>query len=176
MRHHPQDYWTKFFIHYVRPQMTDEPSLNDVYRKFGELSEAVQLLETELGTLLLVHKCAEAGLFETKDSEAAARILDQVNRNTLGQLLWQLRGNYDELDALEDVLTIARAERNRLIHSFYREHNFRRNSANGRAQMLRDLEIMHEKIINAFKAVMKLSGNDLDKIQMQGLFTRHVPI
>ena len=30
------------------------PTLDDVYRKFGEASEAAQLLETELGTLLLV--------------------------------------------------------------------------------------------------------------------------
>ena len=28
-------------------------TLDDVYRKFGEASEAAQLLETELGTLLL---------------------------------------------------------------------------------------------------------------------------
>ena len=29
------------------------PTLDDVYRKFGEASEAAQLLETELGTMLL---------------------------------------------------------------------------------------------------------------------------
>ena len=156
--------------------MTDEPLLNEVYGKFGEVSEAAQLLETELGNLLLLHKGVEAGLFETKDPEAAARILDQINRNTLGQLLWQLRGNYNELDALESLLNVAKAERNRLIHSFYREHNFRRNSAGGRALMLKDLEKIHDKIIEAYKAVMKLSGVDLDKIHMQGLPTGHVPI
>lgn len=156
--------------------MTDEPLLNEVYGKFGEVSEAAQLLETELGNLLLLHKGVEAGLFETKDPEAAARILDQINRNTLGQLLWQLHGNYNELDALESLLNVAKAERNRLIHSFYREHNFRRNSAGGRALMLKDLEKIHDKIIEAYKAVMKLSGVDLDKIHMQGLPTGHVPI
>jgi len=160
----------------VEGQVADEPSLNAVYRKFGEVSEAAQLLETELGNLLLVHKGAEAGLFETKDPEAAARILEKINRNTLGQLLWQLRGSYDELDALEDLLTAAKAERNRLIHSFYRKHNFRCNSADGRALMLQDLEAMHEKIIGAYKAIMKLSSIDLDKIQMQGLPTGHLPI
>jgi len=156
--------------------MADEPSLNEVYRKFGEVSEAAQLLETELGNLLLLHKGVEAGLFENKNPEAAALILEQINRNTLGQLLWQLRGNYNDLDALESLLNVAKAERNRLIHSFYREHNFRRNSAGGRALMLQDLEKMHEKIIDAYKAVMKLLGIDLDKIQMQGLPTKHVPI
>ncbi|MFM9101723.1 MAG: hypothetical protein ACKOPS_10450, partial [Cyanobium sp.] len=65
---------------------------------------------------------------------------------------------------------------NRLIHSFYREHNLRPNSADGRALMLQDLKTMHEKIIGAYKAVMKLSGIDLDKIQMQGLPTGQLPI
>jgi len=156
--------------------MTDEPSLNEVYRKFGEVSETAQLLETEIGNLLLLHKGVEAGLFETKNPDAAARILEQINRKTLGQLLWQLRGNYNDLDALENLLNVAKAERNRLIHSFYREHNFRRNSAGGRALMLQDLEKMDDKIIDAYKAIMKLSGVDLDKIQMLGLPTGHLPI
>jgi hypothetical protein len=156
--------------------MTDEPSLNEVYRKFGEVSEAAQLLETELGNLLLLHKGVGAGLLENENPEAASRILEQINRNTLGQVLWQLRGNYNDLDALESLLNVAKAERNRLFHSFYREHNFRRNSAGGRTLMLHDLEAMHEKIIDAYKAVMKLSGIDLDKVQMQDLPTKHVPI
>jgi hypothetical protein len=29
------------------------PTLDDIYRKFGEVSEAAQLVETELGTMLL---------------------------------------------------------------------------------------------------------------------------
>ncbi len=156
--------------------MTDEPSLNEVYRKFREVSEAAQLLETELGNLLFLHKGIEAGLFESKNPDAAARILEQINRNTLGQLLWQLRGNYNDLDALEILLNAAKAERNRLIHSFYREHNFRRNSVAGQRQMLQDLEEMHDKIIDAYKAITKLSGVDLDKIQIQVLPTGHVPI
>ena len=75
-------------LNIVGRHMTDEPSLNEVYRKFGEVSEAAQLLETELGNLLFLHKGGEADLFETKNPDAAARILEQINRNTLGQLLW----------------------------------------------------------------------------------------
>jgi hypothetical protein len=29
------------------------PTLNEVYRKFGEVAEAAQLLETELGNMLI---------------------------------------------------------------------------------------------------------------------------
>jgi hypothetical protein len=156
--------------------VANETSLDDVYRKFGEVSEAAQLLETELGNILLLYKGAEAGLFDGSDHEAADKILDHINRSTLGQLLWQLRGNHDGLDALEEVIAEAKSERNRLIHSFYRDHNFRRNSSEGCKLMLRDLESMHGKIIEAYKAVMKLSGLDLDKLKLQNLPTGHIPI
>jgi hypothetical protein len=146
--------------------MTEEPSLTEIYCKFGEISEAAQLLETQLGTLLLLHNCVEAGLFENKDPVAAEGFLEKINRNTLGQLLRNLHGKYNDLDALESLLNVAKEERNRLIHSFYREHNFRRNSPGGRVLMLQDLEQIHEKIIDAYKAVMNLSGIDLDKLQI----------
>lgn len=148
--------------------MDNEPSLDDVYRKFGEVAEAGQLLETGLGNLLLLHRAIEAGLLEDKDPEKAAQILEHINRSTLGQLLWQLHGSHDGLDELDELLTTAKLERNRLNHAFYRQYNFRRNSAEGRLLMLKDLKYMHEKIIKAYKAVMKLSGVDLDNIQLAG--------
>jgi hypothetical protein len=62
------------------------PTLDDVYRKFGEAKEAAQLLETELGTMLLMNRAADAGLFGAADRTAAADLLNAVNRQTLGQL------------------------------------------------------------------------------------------
>ena len=56
------------------------PTLDDVYRKFGEASEAAQLLETELGTLLLVHKCTDAGLLENPDPSRATPIYEVARR------------------------------------------------------------------------------------------------
>lgn len=52
---------------------------DEVYRKFGETSEAAQLLETELGTLLLKRKCIDAGLFEDSDPNRATAIYKKVN-------------------------------------------------------------------------------------------------
>ena len=67
-------------------------------------------------------------------------------------------------------------QRNRLSHSFYREHNFRRNSDEGRVLMVQDLEAMHDAIIEAYKAVMRLSGIDLDKMTDTPLPNGHLPI
>ncbi|MFZ0981192.1 MAG: hypothetical protein WAN23_17455, partial [Candidatus Acidiferrales bacterium] len=77
---------------------------------------------------------------------------------------------------LEDVLAKALDERNRLFHSFYRQHNFRRNSDEGRQRMLDDLESIHTTLLDAYKAVMLLSGVDLGKLSVPELPTKHLPI
>jgi hypothetical protein len=152
------------------------PTLDDVFRKFGEAAEAAQLLETELGNMLLAARCIDEGLLENKNPERAADILGSVNRHTLGELLKSLNNRTQSLDALDGLLVKARDERNRLSHSFYRQHNFRRNSEEGRALMLEDLEGIHSALLDAYKAVLALSGLDLDAFEEMKLPTGHVPI
>src|SRR6185437_313228 len=100
------------------------PSLEDVYRKFGEAAEAAQILETELSNMLFEARCTVEGLFENQNPTRAASILTSVDRHTLGQLLKSLNNHKQSLNALDCLLAKARDERNRLFHSFYREHNF----------------------------------------------------
>lgn len=152
------------------------PTLDDVYRKFGEAAEAAQLLETELGTMLILLEATNDGLITEPNPERAKDIFDSINRHTLGQLLNKLNNKTQLLDDLETLLLKAREARNRLSHSFFREHNFRRNSDEGRALMLEDLESIHNALLNAYKAVMLLSGVDLDTAIETNLPTRHVPI
>jgi hypothetical protein len=140
------------------------PSIDDVYQKFGAAAEAAQLLETELGTMLFGLNALAENLLETKDSGRAAEILEQVNGQTFGQLLKRLGKKAEFLSALESQLMRALEERNRLCHKFYRQHNLRRNSSDGRAIMLRDLEHIHDTLLNAYKAIMLLQGIDLDAI------------
>ena len=133
------------------------------YRKFGETSEAAQLLETELGTLLLTHDCVDAGLLQESDPIRATAIYDRISEHTLGRLIQRLGAVADSVADLEPVLTSALHARKRLTHSFYLQHNLRRNSDDGRAVMLRDLDSMHESLLEAYKAVLLLSGVDLEK-------------
>ena len=139
-------------------------SLDEVYRKFGEVCEAAQLLETELGTLLLTHKCIDGGLLKDPNALRATAIYDRINKQTLGALVRSLGSIGDSIDDLEELLSDAVASRNRLTHSFYLQHNFRRNSDNGRDVMLCDLEAIHEELLEAYKAVLLLSGLDLEKL------------
>jgi hypothetical protein len=152
------------------------PSLDDVYRKFGETSEAAHLLEAELGTILFVSGAVEQNLIEEPDQDAATALYRSINRKTLGQLLKGLKNTSESVEHLEGLLSKALKERNRLVHSFYRQHNFRRNSDGGRQIMLEDLEQIHEVLLEAYKVVMRLSGIDLDKLELQALPTGHMPI
>ena len=154
------------------------PNLDDVYRKFGYAAEAAQLVETELGNLLIEHGIVEENLVNQPDPKRAADLLRQINRHTLGQLIIKLKAKNHSIANLEDVLEKALDERNRLFHSFYRQHNLRRNSDEGRQRMLDDLEGIHNALLDAYKAVMLLSGVDLDKLAslQPPLPTKHLPI
>jgi len=89
------------------------PTLDDVYRKFGEVSEAAQLLETELGSKLMFHAFVEKGISPTSlqvvDQKAAADLLSGINRQTLGQLIKNNKRHAGDLDQLEPLLSTALA-------------------------------------------------------------------
>ena len=140
------------------------PTLDDVYRKFGEVSEAAQLLETELGSERMFHALGEKGLFpptSVADRKAVADLISGIDSQTLGQLINSHTGDLGELKPL---LSTALDERNRLVHSFYRQHAFRKFSDDGRAIMMQDLEAIHNALLKAYKALLLLSGIDVDAL------------
>jgi hypothetical protein len=76
------------------------PTLDDVYCKFGEVSEAAQLIETELGTMLLSFGIVTEGVITPTlevDRKRAAELLGQINRQTLGQLVKSTKRYTDAL-------------------------------------------------------------------------------
>jgi hypothetical protein len=155
----------------------DMPTLDDVYQKFGFVAEAAQLLETELGNLLLLHVGVEEKLISTPNPTRAAELYQKIDRHTLGQLITKLKAKDKGIAKLEAELGTALDERNRLFHSFYRQHNFRRNSDEGRQLMLDDLESMHKTLLDAYKTVMLLQGVDLDGMSVgeAEALTQHLP-
>jgi len=152
------------------------PTLDDVYRKFGEAAEAAQILETSVGNELIFSRAIAADLLDQTNATAAQTIFSSVNRATLGQLLKEAR-NDNSLDEIVHLLDAALKERNRLFHSFYRQHNFRRNSDEGRALMLQDLELVHNTIVKALNSWLKLvNGVDVETEPEISPPTRHLPI
>jgi len=146
------------------------PTLDDIYGKFGEVSEAAQVVETDLGTMLLFFGAVDEGLITPTldvDREGATALMHRINRQTFGQLLKNAKRHTDALDQLEPLLSKVLDERNRLAHSFYRQHNFRKNSDAGRAIMMKDLEAIHATLIEAMKALSLLDGIDLDALTEQ---------
>jgi hypothetical protein len=150
-------------------------SLDDVYLKFGETAEAAQLLETELGNILLLIEGSEKGLLEKKDKELARTILKKIERSTLGRLLKSVEKKIGGFEAVENIFERAWYERNRLSHSFYREHNFRRNTPKGCQIMLEDLKKTHETILGAYTIALALSGVDIESLEIP-LPIDHLPI
>lgn len=153
------------------------PTLDEVYTKFGEVSEAAQLLETEIGTLLLASRVNDfVSLTDDPtdntldspfvvDSVAARKNLDEINASTLGRLIIAFGRSHARPEQFDELgLSAALKERNRLAHHFYRQHNFRRNSDAGRVIMMQDLESMHDTILEAYKVVNLISGIDLDAL------------
>jgi hypothetical protein len=108
------------------------PTLDDVYRKFGEVAEAAQLIETELCTALLFFGLVDEKLLspvtlKVEDVEAGRDLTSRIDRQTLGQLLRNTKRHSDVLNKLEPLLSDALDARNRLSHSFYRQHNLAEN-------------------------------------------------
>lgn len=152
------------------------PTLEQVYAKFGEVAEAAQLLEVELGNLLLEAAIDQHGLAKVRSKGLAKKILGEIDRKTLGQLITAMRQQVPPPVSLLDELAVALTERNRLNHSFYRQHNFRRNSDEGRALMLADLQVMHDRILGAYTSVMKWTGIDVTKNPMPFTPVTHLPL
>ncbi|WP_229613453.1 hypothetical protein [Vibrio parahaemolyticus] len=137
-------------------------TIDEVYRKYGETSEAAQLLETELGTLLIQLLAADKGLFEEPTPDIAQKLVNDVNKSTLGQLIRRVGHSSEIEEQMVAMFSNALKTRNRLAHNFFREHGLRRNSEIGRKAMLEDLEVMHSTLLVAYKGALLLSGVDLD--------------
>jgi len=152
------------------------PSIDDVYRRFGETAEEAQLLEAELGNMLLEICGKDENLFNQLNQQRAGEICDQINRHTLGRIMKHFKEKGTIPSNLEATLFSALQERNRLSHAFYRQHTFRRNSVSGRAIMLADLDAIYNTLDRAYRDVLLLRGIDLDTMGGIEIPTDHVKI
>ena len=130
---------------------------------FGKVFENAQILEYELGTLLLENRFIDEWLFRHPNPKRTDEIHKQINKKTLGYLINRLGQRRDSIQVLKQVLDKAVASRNRLAHSFYLDHTDNSKSDEGRDIILHDLEAIHNDLLEAQKAVFSLSGIDIER-------------
>ncbi len=151
-------------------------TIEEVHRAFGNAAEAGQLLETQLANMMLSHHVIAENLIDLKSPKRAKELVDEINRHTVGQLLKKLQKTSPTAKSLEHQLEEALDERNRLVHQFFRYHNLRRGSDEGRDVMLKDLVSIHETLLEAYRALMMLDGVDLDEIVKRNAASAPAPI
>ena len=136
-----------------------------IYAKFGRTAEIAQSLEIEAGTVFLAIVLIGVKTDEITDEERAyyRALVDDLNRRTLGDLLKQVRPliDFDETVETQGVLAsidTALERRNYLMHRFFRNHNFRIFSEEGREIMSRDLDEIYRSLSIALGSLQGLSS------------------
>lgn len=152
------------------------PTLSDVYAKFGDTAEAAQLLETALGNILISAAIDQHGFRKIQNKVLAKKILGEIDRKTLGQLIHELKKFGEPDEKIQYLLSLALNDRNRLNHSFYRQHNLRRNTEEGRMLMLADLEVIHTNLIAAYVALETMSSIEISQNAIQQAKSGHLPL
>ncbi len=147
--------------------VTSMPTMDDVFRKFGEVAEASQLLETEVGNCIF--GVSPADLTDTKKAELWRWINGKA---TLGAQIIRLKSqptgySFEISEEVSRLLDSARDDRNYICHSFYLKHNLRKFEEIGREFMILDLCKRHVTILRAWQALLKMTGTTIDISQYE---------
>ncbi len=131
--------------------------MNEVYRKFGEASEQAQLLEHELGTLL-IRIMDVTPKFVTTQPEIAWMLLDDEYIPELKRFIRKQKGNHPEEQVIQ-VLNEAFKAHHGLHHGFFQTYH-----GSSEAKMLEALEAVVMSLWQGYRSVMLLSGVDIDEL------------
>ena len=105
-------------------------------------------------------------------------MMKRINKMTLGQLINLIdKSRYENVPPLKSLREALEA-RNSLQHKFYRLHNNRIQSEEGRLIMMKNLEEIHTTIFSAYRETLKANGIDLDELAETRplLPTKHLPL
>lgn len=147
-------------------QPDDEDQL---YTKFGRTAEMAQSLEVEAGNVFLGIVAIWVKTDEITDEQRAFHrdLVNDLNRRTLGDLLRHMRPLIAHDESVVSGIDTALERRNYLMHGFFRTHNFRIFSEEGRGIMSRELDEIYRSLafarasLGAFTLMLeKLAGRE----------------
>lgn len=134
-------------------------TLNDVYCKFGEASEAAQLIEVELVNIAISH-AINSGMSVSEIKKDFA----ELDSSTIERLMKRLKKSGILNDENCKPIELARKARNDLSHNFYRRHGFKRFNSEGCKDMLENLMELHWVIFEGYRQVLLLSNVELPSL------------
>jgi hypothetical protein len=145
-------------LRYIYGRQVCMPSLNEVYEKFGYAAEAAQLFETEIINILRALSVLEHSLHKRPNRALAKKIFDDLDKKTLGNLLFKrLKHFLKDTENIQNQFESVLHARNRLMHTFYRDHGLAKFEEAGRAAMFSDLNILHNEILAGYQTALSIS-------------------
>jgi hypothetical protein len=160
-----------------------QDTLRLLYFEFGRTAEMAQIMEMQAGNLALSFVSLAFDPSKITDDERGLlrALVDDVNSRTFGNLLKQIRKIGSVSEGIQQTVDEALEKRNYLVHKFFRSHNLRINSEEGRKEMIADLRAIHASLsrAHAFLAGMthtfnqawgrpNISEQDVDELMRRG--------
>lgn len=149
--------------------MNQSENLHQLYAEFGMAAEKAQVLELEAGNVILsfVAMTVDPKNISTADKIGYKKLVDEVDRKTLGNLLRQIRKVVEFDSSSEEVISEALSKRNYLVHGFFKTHNFAIYDESGQIKMRKELsdiskqmDIAHKHLTAISQLLEKVAGRE----------------
>jgi hypothetical protein len=149
--------------------MNQSENLHQLYAEYGMAAEKAQVLELEAGNVVLsfVAMAVDPKTISAADKIGYKKLVDEVDRKTLGNLLRQIRQIVEFDSTSEKVISDALSKRNYLVHGFFKTHNFAIFNESGQIKMRKELgeiskqmDVAHKHLTAISQLLEKVAGRD----------------
>jgi len=140
-------------------------SQSEFYEIIGRVTELAQYLELDLGHIIIMTKAIEKKFHEApeKNAEAYIKLRDGVDKGTLGQTLSRVKDILSINEDIDEIINDALKARNRFTHHIFREYALKIHSANGRSEMLKDVDNLRLSMQKAYDFSSSISDQLVEK-------------
>ncbi len=138
---------------------------NDIHCQFGVTAQIAQTLEVELSNILLGLEGIENKLYDKDKKTKLNEVRIKINKRTLGMLFCEVKKLTSLDENTEEIITEAVEIRNNLSHKFYSKYTPEIESKNGCDEVMKVLQNMYKKLLQAVQLSQTLSKSTLDELK-----------